>query len=586
MLYSTHKGGEIVQMVEIVIDKPVKLKKSIINPYSGFIYCDYDSDLITKIKSLSTRIYLADKRCWEIPYSLIAIVCNKVLKDYTIKLTGTFERSVEKSGSLIPADFTFKTQPYSYQLDGINYGLEHDTWLLGDDQGLGKTKQIIDICTINKERNNAKHCLIICGVNGLKYNWEEEVKIHSNEKSWILGTRYTKKGKKYIGNSDDKLNDLNNLPDNYFIITNIETLRQLAYKKSGKYVFPMVECINNLCKMGEIDAVIFDEAHKSRNPTSLQGRAILALKCKRKIALSGTFLMNTPLDLFVPLKWTNYINSSFYEFKKHYCVLGGYAGTEVLSYKNLDELQSIMSVAMLRRLKTEVLDLPPKVRSTEYVELDKKQAKIYEEVKTALRKDIDKIQLSHNPMSELIRLRQATAWTGILSSTVQVSAKMDRLLELVEEIHMNNEKCIIFSNWSAVTDVIRDKLAKYHPAYITGDVDETTRNVEKVRFQNDKNCEVIIGTIGALGTGFTLTAAQTVIFMDSPWNRALKDQAEDRAYRIGTKGTVSIITLVTKNTIDEAIEEIVYGKGKMADLLIDGKLPQENVGKMLHYILD
>ena len=74
--------------------------------------------------------------------------------------------------------------------------------------------------------------------------------------------------------------------------------------------------------------------------------------------------------------------------------------------------------------------------------------------------------------------------------------------------------------------------------------------------------------------------------MDSPWNRALKDQAEDRAYRIGTKGTVSIITLVTKNTIDEAIEEIVYGKGKMADLLIDGKLPQENVGKMLHYILD
>lgn len=571
-------------MIEIKIDKPVKLKKSIINPYSGFIYCDYDPTLISKIKELSTRIYISEQKCWEIPYSLIHIVCNKVLKDYTIKLTGKWE-SVQEKTNLIPDNYEFKTKPYSYQMDGINYGLEHDTWLLGDDQGLGKTLQIINIGAINKIKG-AKHCLIICGINGLKYNWEQEIALHSNEKSWILGTRYKRNGKAYIGSSQDKLDDLNNLPNSYFIITNIETLRQLSYRKNNRVVFPIVDKINALCKCGDIDMIVVDEAHKAKTPTSQQGKALLALKCKRKVALSGTFLMNSPMDLFVPLKWTGYISSSFYEFKKHYCVLGGFGGTEILSYKNLEELQQIMNVAMLRRVKTEVLDLPPKVRTTEYVEMTTKQSKIYEEVKTALKKDIDKIKLSNNPISELIRLRQATAWTGILSSTVQESAKMDRLEELVEDLYNRGEKCIVFSNWSAVTNVVKDRLKKYNPAYITGEVDETTRTQEKDRFQNDKDCHVIIGTIGALGTGFTLTAAQTVIFMDSPWNRALKDQAEDRAHRIGTKGTVNIITLVTKNTVDEAVENIVYSKGKMSDLLIDGKLPKENIGKFLHYVLD
>ena len=64
---------------------------------------------------------------------------------------------------------------------------------------------------------------------------------------------------------------------------------------------------------------------------------------------------------------------------------------------------------------------------------------------------------------------------------------------------------------------------------------------------NDDNCKCMIGTIGAMGTGLTLTAASTVIFLDSPWNRATKEQAEDRAHRIGTASTVNIITLVCKD---------------------------------------
>jgi SNF2 family DNA or RNA helicase len=100
----------------------------------------------------------------------------------------------------------------------------------------------------------------------------------------------------------------------------------------------------------------------------------------------------------------------------------------------------------------------------------------------------------------------------------------------------------------------------------------------------DPSCKIIIGTIGAMGTGLTLTAANTVIFLDSPWNRALKEQAEDRAHRIGTTSTVNIITIVCKDTLDERIEEIINKKGKMADMLVDG-LVGGSKGEVIDYLL-
>jgi len=91
--------------------------------------------------------------------------------------------------------------------------------------------------------------------------------------------------------------------------------------------------------------------------------------------------------------------------------------------------------------------------------------------------------------------------------------------------------------------------------------------------------------VGAMGTGLTLTAASTVIFVDEPWNRGLKDQAEDRAHRIGTRGTVRVVTLIAKDTIDEGIYNLVQKKGRMADFLIDGKVDNKNVNAALDYLL-
>lgn len=578
-------------MVNIEIAEPQKLKPTSLSKLSAFVSFDYDSNLVSIIKSMGNRVYIPESRTWEVPESAVPMLMNR-LREYDVTLRGEMRHETQASHAELPKGFVFTTKPYKHQIEGVVYGLEHRSFLLGDDQGLGKTKQLIDLAMCRKQIDGLKHCLIICGINGNKYNWADEVKIHSREDSWILGTRFTKKPpiKMVEGGTKEKLEDLDKMPHQFFWITNIETLRGGNYKeKQGKKTvtrFPIAEKIQELCDKGVIGMIAFDEAHKAKNPDSQQGKALLSIDCDGpKIPMSGTFVLNNPMDLYLPLKWAGFEDHSFYAYKQHYCVMGGFGGKEIVGYKNLDELRSMVSKVMLRRVKGDVLDLPPKVHTIEWVDAYPEQKALYKDVREQVRDNIDKVKVNPDPLSEMLRLRQVTGYPGIISSTVTKSAKMDRMEELVEDEVAVGGKAIIFSNWSSMTNVIRNRLKKYNPAYITGEVGSVERMAEKDRFQNDPNCKVIIGTIGALGTGFTLTAGQLVIFVDEPWNRGIKDQAEDRAHRIGTRGTVRIVTLLTRNTVDEGIYNLVQKKGKMADLLVDGKVDGKNVDDVLSYLL-
>lgn len=570
-------------MIKIKIGEPEKLTNNILVKKSAFVSFDYNPDIVSFIKQMGTRVYNPDNHTWEMPINNIIRLCNK-FENQEIQISGIYEDLHKQEFEIdIPKDYTFKTKPFNHQIDGVRFGLNKKKFLLCDDQGLGKTFQIINWVGCLEKTDKINKVLIVCGVNSLKYNWQSEISIHSDEKGWVLGTRFRKTtGKAYEGSTKDKLDDLDNLPDCRYIITNIETLRAGAEKiTKSKYHFPIAEKLQELCKNGTISVIAFDECHKSKEPTSLQSRAMINVQAKYMVAMSGTPLMNNPLDLYFPMKWLGYENHSFYQFKQHYCTLGGWGGSQVVGYKNLEEIRAMMDNIMLRRLKTEVLDLPEKIRKIEYVDMTSKQNQIYKEVYNGVMSDLQKIKFSNNPLSMMIRLRQATGWTGIISNTVQESAKMERMIELVQEIVASGQKAIIFSNWESITEVAKEKLKSYNPAYITGATKADERMKEVDRFQNDDKCRVIIGTIGAMGTGLTLTAAQNVIFLDSPWNMALKAQAEDRAHRIGTKGTVNIITLVCKNTIDERIEELVEKKGQIADALVDGKTSVDDINFLL-----
>ena len=548
------------------------------NPYSIFVTFPYDQKIIDTVRTIEGRKWDADNKTWELPILGLEVLV-KNLPEFDFEIEGYTALAEQVSEEVaIPANFNFKTNPFQHQIDGFMYGLNHNNWLLGDEQGLGKTKQVIDIAVAKKLALGYKHCLIICGVNGLKWNWVNEIHTHSDEEAYILGQRQ-RNGKTIIGGTADKLDDImrlfktnENAP--YFIITNVESLRNEQ----------IVTNLKILCQKGIINIVAADEVHKMKNPASQQGKGFLQIQPQCKIAMTGTPLMNNPFDLYIILKWLGYEKHTFNAFKHHYATYGGYGGYEVIGYRYLDELQSKLDTIMLRRLKNDVLDLPEKTHINEYVEMTPKQAQIYKEITAEIRMNIDQIKMQNNPLAELIRMRQATGYTGILSSKVQESAKLDRMEELVDDAIDNGKQIVIFSNWTQMTDVIYERLSKkYKIACITGQTKDSER-MDAVNLFQDGTIKILVGTIGAMGTGLTLTAGTVEIFMDEPWNRANKEQAEDRCHRVGTKQNVTIYTIICKDTIDERINELVEKKGKMADALVDGKFKVDNA-TMLDYLL-
>lgn len=538
---------------------------------SLFVSFPYDTKVISIIKELPIKYWHSDTKEWEIPVHRLDYLTN-ALKDYKFKVLGNNSTQLNEIEI-----FKFKTEPFQHQREGFHFGMQHDKWLLADEPGLGKTKSVIDIAVAKKLQRGYKHCLIICGINGLKWNWQNEIKIHSNETGWILGQR-TKNNKTIIGSNTDKLNDILNIDkiNSYFLITNVESLRDdhIQYE------------LAHLCRDKTIGFVAIDEIHVCKNASSKQGKGILKLQPECRIAMTGTPLMNNPLDLFIILKWLGYEKHPFYTFKQHYCVLGGFGGYQVVGYRNLDEVQEALNQLMLRRLKSDVLDLPDKLYIDEYVEMSSKQAKIYKEVTDYVKSNIDKISTSINPLAELIRMRQATGYTGILSSTVQESAKLDRMEELVNECVSNNKKVVIFSNWTQITDIAYARLCKKHNGeIITGATKDNERQNIVKEFQTNPNCKFIVGTIGAMGTGITLTEGTVEIFLDEPWTRASKAQAEDRCHRIGSNENITIYTIMCKNTIDERIHQIIERKGMMSDVVIDGKTTKDKVD-LINFLLN
>jgi SNF2 family DNA or RNA helicase len=160
------------------------------------------------------------------------------------------------------------------------------------------------------------------------------------------------------------------------------------------------------------------------------------------------------------------------------------------------------------------------------------------------------------------------------------------LLELANELKANNEKFLVYSNWTSVLNDAYKLLMDngFNPAIYTGQ-NIKEREGEKTKFKTNKNCLCLCGTIDAMGTGLTLTEATTVIFLDEPWTKANKSQAEDRAYRIGTKTSVNIITIIAKDTIDERIHNMVHKKGKMSDIIVDKEVDATANAKMVNYLL-
>ena len=553
-------------MINIIERKNSKVPGS----SSLYISFPYNKDIIDAIKTTQMCVYDKDSKEWEVPITSLSTLVELLspIDEIQIDLL-QYKESKEKTHQLSK----YKTSPFSYQEEGIQYGLNHNKWLLLDAPGLGKTLQLTYLAQELKKRKNIEHCLIICGINTLKTNWKKEIQKHSDLSCMILGERVNTKGKTVFEGVQYRLNQLNNPIDEFFVITNVETLRDDK----------IVKALNK--GKNKFDMIIFDEIHVCKSPTSIQGKNLLKLKsAKYKVGATGTLLMNNPLDTFMALKWIGAESASYTNFKYYYCLYGGQFNNELLGYRNLDTLKHMLGTCSLRRDKS-LLNLPPKTIINEIVDMPDRQRKFYEDIKAGIKDEVDKVKLMPNVLlSMVMRLRQATAHPGILSTENIPSGKIDRCCDLVEQIVSDGNKVVVFSTFKETLDALKEKLKYYKPLIGTGDIpdEEISSNVDKFQ-TNDKN-KVFLGTWQKCGTGLTLTAATYMIFMDTPWTDAAFEQACDRIYRIGTTKPVTIYNLITSDSIDERVLEIVSDKAALADYVIDDTITESGLNSLRKYI--
>ena len=567
--------------------------------YSIFVSFNYNPQYVNLMKSMSKRSWNDKTKEWEISWDCYSQLIG-TLNQYNIPYNGAefmksieeLKKAVEKMQVIQKQDANvddsildnveFKTQPYKYQREGIAYGLTHDKFLIADDQGLGKSLMSLNIARLKR---GGKHCLVIVGYDALQFNWVREAELHTNEKAHVLGQKINRKGNLVCGSVKERFEDLQNLDkiEEFFIVTTITTLRQCEKQKyidkKGKErtnkIFYMADLLEEWCRRGEIGRIIYDEFQTVKNWDVDQTQALMRLKtCPYKIAATGTPIMNKNIDLYPLFVWLGFETKNYWEFRDRYCKLGGFKGKQIIGDKNNPELHARLSQFMIRRKKEDVLDLPEKTYIDEYLEIDGKQWALYEKTQKLVKAQL--AQMKGNKVALLagtLSLRKITCHPQWTNEEIKDSVKFERVRQIVAEAVENKRKTIIFSNWSTPIEWLKQELAIYNPAVIIGDTKDRMCEVDK--FQNNDSCSVILGTIGAMGTGLTLNKASNVIFLDEPWNRALKDQATDRAHRIGTKYNVNVYTLICKNTIDEMVHGVVNKKGRIADEIVDGVTTEE-----------
>lgn len=538
---------------------------------SLFVSFDFNRAIVDEIKLLDGCVFNPETKEWEMPLTNLAEFLDRVCVHDQINL----QLQEYKDEETVKYELQqYPTKPFYYQEEGIQFGLNHSKWLLLDAPGLGKTLQLTYLAQELKERQGLQHCLIICGINTLKTNWKNEIEKHSNLSCRILGQRITKKGNLVVDGIAERLKQLKEPIDEFFVITNVETLRD------DKIVQAILKN-----KYNKFDMIVVDEVHKCKSNQSQQGKNLLKLnKAKYQVGATGTLLLNNPLDAYVPLKWIGAERANYSTFRYYYCNYGGPFGNMLVGFKNVHVLQDQIKKYSLRRTK-DILDLPPKNIIHEYVDMSEAQSIFYENVKAGIAQNVDKVKLSTaNVLSMVTRLRQATACPSILTSESIPSAKMDRAEDLAEQILASGYKLVIFSTFKQTVYELAERLKQYKLVIATGDQKDFEIEDAKKQFQEDPATQVFIGTWQKCGTGITLTAASYLIFIDTPFTEAEFTQASDRIYRIGTKESVFIYNLVTRYTVDERVLELVTDKGAIADYVVDEKITPQGLESLRKYI--
>lgn len=504
---------------------------------------------------------------------------------------------------------------YAFQRDGVNWLRVVGSGLLGDEMGTGKTIQVL---TAMRHIPDSLPALVIAP-NSVKANWAKEAATWLPQATpYVLTGTATVKAKLISAAAQDPT---------ALVITNFESTHRLS-RLAGYGSIRLVRCqacdrqygLNikpAACEvhprpLNEIPfrMVIVDEAHRIKDPKAKQTRATWALgagsSVVRRWALTGTPLANDPSDLwslghfFAPDEYPT--KSKFVDL---YCLLAWnqHGGMDVVGInpERREEFYKIFDPRFRRMPKALVLSqLPPKIRQTRLVEMTPKQRKAYDEVASRLltRLDDGSILVAKSDLSAQIRLLQLassyciidhhdapddpTQWTVELA---EPSPKLDEFMAVLDEL--GDRPVVVAAEQRRLIELAAARLDKAGVSYglITGAVDAYDRQQALESFQAGR-LRVLLFTLKAGGTGLTMTAADTIVFLQRSWSMIDNKQAEDRVHRIGSEihESINVIDIVTTDTVEETQIARLYDKARRLEEITRDRATLIAAGKSIVHL--
>ena len=458
--------------------------------------------------------------------------------------------------------YPYKTKPYDHQRNALNESAEKVQWAYFMEMGTGKTKVTIDNFAYLYFKNKINAVLIIAP-KSVYTIWENEIETHiPNDIKYKIFKWNIDKPKDYAS--------LNKTKDFRIFLINVEALST----KRG-----LDACADYLSK-NTLNFVVLDESTTIKNRSAKRTKNILRLRSLSHIRriLTGSPITKSPLDLYTQCQFLSpelLGFTSYLTFRNRYAEMadlpvGSGRFIQIPKYyKRLDELEDKLKGFSTRIRKDQCLDLKPKIRQRRYIELEGKNKALYNRLREHALAIVEDSTISFsNKLTEIIKLHQVC--NGFTKDDdgkiLQLhDQKIDALKEILDE---TDGKVIIWANylWN-IHQIKHELMVKYgekSTVCIFGEVSVEDRRQAVKRIQEDPETRFLVANPTTGGFGLTLTACNTVIYYSNNYNLEVRMQSEDRAHRLGQKGSVVYVDIVAKNTLDEAIMKSLINKGKIA----------------------
>lgn len=495
-------------------------------------------------------------------YQLLQTALSEEYEGASVLLTDEVRKLISELASNkdipLPKDLNATLRPYQirgyswmYCNSRIGFGS-----IIADDMGLGKTLQVISLLLKFKEEHTTKnrYKALVVVPTGLLTNWQTEI------------NRFAPSMSSHIYHGQTR--DLKTF-DADVMLTSYGVLRS----------------DNELLRKQKWQIMIIDEAQNIKNEDTAQSKAVKSIPAEIRIAMSGTPVENRLTEFWSIMDYANkgYLGN-IKTFKEEFATPIQVFNDEIVVQK----FRRITSPFMMRRMKSDksiISDLPDKVEQNQYALLTKKQAALYEKTMQAAMEEIEGISENGDKQSlfkrqgmvlqMILALKQICNHpTNFLKNGVvdaSLSGKVELLLELLDGIICAGEKALIFTQFREMGDLLQKFITERFgdlPMFYHGGCNVQQRQEMVQRFQKNRADKIFILSLKAAGTGLNLTAASHVIHFDLWWNPAVENQATDRAYRIGQKRNVMVHRMITKNTFEERIDEMIQRKKHLADMTV------------------